>query len=116
MSDTKAALAEWTKRSLEIIFHHYLNTLDTSTFKKRLNSLAKLAHIFGINVGNDFGILLRCKGPHKPEFAYDIVRKHSIMIYTDLIECNIFGYTKAPLLRCFLFISKLKERDIITTG
>ena len=36
-----------------------------------------LGHIFGSNVGNDFGVILRGKGPHKPEFAYDIVRIHS---------------------------------------
>ena len=60
--------------------------------------------------------MLRVKGPHKPEFAYDIVRIYSLKIYTNLIEYNIVGDTKAPLLRCFPFISKLKSRDIITTG
>ena len=45
-----------------------------------------LGHIFGNNVGNEVGVMLRGKGPHKPEFAYDIVRIHSLMIYTDLIE------------------------------
>ena len=75
-----------------------------------------LGHIFGPNVGNDFRVMLRGKGPHKPEFAYDIVRILSLVIDTDLIEYNIVGDTKAPLLRCFLFISKLKSRDIITTG
>ena len=60
--------------------------------------------------------MLRGKRPHKPEFGYDIVRIHSLMIYTDLIEYNIVGDTKAPLLRCFSFISKLKSGDIITTG
>ena len=39
-----------------------------------------LGHIFGSNVGNEFGVMLRGKGPHKPEFAYDIVRIHSLMI------------------------------------
>ena len=38
------------------------------------------------------------------------------MIDTDLIEYNIVGDTKAPLFRCFPFISKLKSGDIITTG
>ena len=38
------------------------------------------------------------------------------MIYTDLIENSIVGDTKAPLLHCFPFISKLKAGDIITTG
>ena len=75
-----------------------------------------LGHIFGSNVGNDFGVMLRGKGPYKPDFAYDLVRIHSLMIYTDLIEYNIVGDTKAPLLRCFPFISKLKAGDIITTG
>ena len=38
------------------------------------------------------------------------------MIYSDLVEYNIVGDTKAPLLRCFPFISKLRGGDIITTG
>ena len=42
-----------------------------------------LGHIFGSNVGNIFGVMLRGKGPHKPVFVYDIVRIHSLMIYTD---------------------------------
>ena len=75
-----------------------------------------LGHIFGSNVGNEFGVMLRGKGPQKPEFAYDIVCVHSLMIYTELIEYNIVGDTKAPMLRCFLFISRLKSEDIITTG
>ena len=62
-----------------------------------------LGHIFGSKVGNEFGVMLRGKGPHKPEFAYDIVRIHSLMIYTDLIEYNIVGDPKVPLLRCFVF-------------
>ena len=75
-----------------------------------------LGHNFGSIVGNDFGVTLRRKGPHKPEFAYDIVPIHSLMIYTDPIEYNTVGDTKAPLLRCFPFVSKLKAGDIITTG
>ena len=60
--------------------------------------------------------MLRGKVPHKPEFAYYIVRIHSLMIYTDLIEYNMVGDTMAPLLRCFPFISKLKSGDIVSTG
>ena len=76
-----------------------------------------LGHIFGSNFGNDFGVKLRGKGPHKPDFAYEIVRIHSLMIYTDLIECNNVSDTKNPLLGCFCFISKLKSNgDIITTA
>ena len=75
-----------------------------------------LGHIFGNNVGNEFGVLMIGKWPHEPEFAYDIVRIHSLMIYSDLVEYSIVGDIKDPLLRCFPFISKLKGGDIITTG
>ena len=75
-----------------------------------------LDHIFDNNVGNQFGVLMKRKGPHEPQFAYDIVRIHSLMIYSDLVENSIVGDTKAPLLQCIPFISKLKGRDNITTG
>ena len=75
-----------------------------------------LGHIFGNKVGNKFVVLMIEKGPHDSEFAYDIVRIHSLMIYSDPKEYNIVGDTKATLLRCFPFISKLKGGDIITTG
>ena len=78
--------------------------------------ITDLGHIFRSNVGNEFRVMSRRKGSHKPEFAYDIVRIHSLMLYTDLIEYNIVGDTKAPLLRCFSFLPKLKSGDIITTG
>ena len=35
--------------------------------------------------------------------------------FIDLVEYNIVSDTKAPLLRCFPFISKLKAGDIIIT-
>ena len=75
-----------------------------------------LDHISGNNVGNEFGVLMIGKGPHEPKFAYDIVRIHSLMIFSDLVEYSIVGDTKVPLLRCFPCISKLKGGDIITTG
>ena len=49
-------------------------------------------------------------GPHKPKFAYDIVRIHSLMIYTDIVEYNVVGETKAPsFLRCFPFNPKIES-------
>ena len=75
-----------------------------------------LGHFFGHNVWNHFGVLMKRKGPHEPQFAYDIVRIRSLMIYSVLVQYNIVGDTNAPLLRCFPFISKLKGGDIITTG
>ena len=77
---------------------------------------ADLSHIFGCNVRNEFGVMLRRKGPHNSEFPFDIVRIHCLTIYTNLIEYKIVGDTKAPLLRCFPFFSKLQSGDIITTG
>ena len=75
-----------------------------------------LGHIIGGDVRIHLGILMRGKGSHEPTFACDIVRIHSLMIYTDNVEYNIVEDTKASLLRCFPFISKLKSGDIITTG
>ena len=79
-------------------------------------SSTNLGHIFGNNVGNEFGVLMIRKGPHENEFAYDNVRIHSLKIYSDLVDYNIVGDTKVPLLRRFPFISQLKGGDIITTG
>ena len=45
-----------------------------------------LAHIFGSNDDNGFGVMLRGKGTHKPETAYSLVRIHSLMIYTVIME------------------------------
>ena len=75
-----------------------------------------LGIIFGGDFGDDKGILMRGKGPHEPKFAYDFVRIHSLMIYIDIVEYNIAGDTKEPLLRCFPLIFKLKSGDVITTG
>ena len=75
-----------------------------------------LGHNFGNNVGNHFGVLMKRKGPRAPQLAHDIVRIHSLMIYSEIVEYKIVGDTKTPLLRRFPFISKLKEGDIITTG
>ena len=60
-----------------------------------------LGHIFRNNVGNQFGVLMKRKSPHEPHSAYDIVRIHSLMIYSHLVEYSIVADTKAPLLRCF---------------
>ena len=75
-----------------------------------------MGYIFGGDARNDLKILMCGKGSHEPTFAYDTVRIHSLMIYTDIIEYKIFGDTKLRLLRCFPFKSKLKSGYIITTG
>ena len=53
------------------------------------------------------------KGPHRSEFPMDILRFHSVMVYTDIVEFSIIGDTKAPILRCFPFINK-SQRDAIS--
>ena len=75
-----------------------------------------LVIFLGNNVRNEFGVQIIGKVPHEPEYAYKIVRIPSVMIYSDLVQYNIVGDTKAPLLRCFPFISKLTGGDIIITG
>ena len=60
--------------------------------------------------------MLRRKGSLKPKITDDLVRIHSLLIYTVQIEYKIVGNRKAPLLSCFCFVSKLKTGDIVTTG
>ena len=69
-----------------------------------------LGHIFGINVGNEFGVLLIGKGPHEPEFAYDIVRIHSLMINSHIVDYNIVGDTKVPFATMLSLYLKAKRR------
>ena len=75
-----------------------------------------LGHIFGGDVRNVLGTLICGKGPQEPTFADDIVRIFSLMIYTDILEYDIVGHTKTPLLCCFSFKSELKSGDITITG
>ena len=55
------------------------------------------------------------KGPHGSEFPIDILRFHSVMVYTDIVEFSIIGDTKAPILRCFPFINKIQRDSISVT-
>ena len=78
---------------------------------------ADLCHVFGCEEAvYGMGVFMSGGGPHFPKFPYDIVRIHTLMIYSDIVEYNIVGDTKAALLRCIPFISKVKNGDIISTG
>ena len=68
-----------------------------------------LGDILDNNVVNEFGVMLRKKDFTNQNLLETL--SASILSCTDLIE-----YTKAPLLHCFPFISKLMSRDIINTG
>ena len=79
---------------------------DQSVF---INQNADLSHIFGCDFEqNQTGVIMKGKNPHYLHYFYDIIRIHSLMIYSDIIEYNIVGDTKTPLLRCISFISKVK--------
>ena len=78
--------------------HNHSENCITVKVSRRTQKVEKYLVIEGSGLGNG------------------IVRIHSLMIYTELIEYKIVGDTQAPLLRCFSFISKLKSGDIITTG
>ena len=69
-----------------------------------------LGYIFGNNVGNQLGVLMKVKGPHEPQFAYDLVRIHSLMIYSDLVEYNIVGAHKGSLAAMLSLYLKAKGR------
>ena len=59
---------------------------------------------------------MKRKGPHYPQYSYDFIRIHSLMIFSDNIEHNIVVDTKTPLLLCIPFISKVRNGDIISAG
>ena len=45
---------------------------------------ADLTHIFGCALEqNQTGFIMSGKGPHYLQFSYDIIRIHSLMIYSD---------------------------------
>ena len=69
-----------------------------------------LGHIFGQNVGNEFGVLMIGKRRHGPEFAYDIVRIHSLMIlqrFSTVQHCCRHKNSLATMLSLYL---KAKRR------
>ena len=73
-----------------------------------------LGHIFGNNVRNQFGVLMKGKCPHEPQIAYDIVRTPSLMIYSDLVEYSIVGdsITTGQYMSCQT-ISNLQFRPLL---
>ena len=78
---------------------------------------ADLSHIFGCYLEqNQTGVIMKRKTPHLYQYSCDIIKIHSLMIYSDNIDYNIVGDTKTPLLHCVPFIFKVKTGDIIFTG
>ena len=56
----------------------------------------ELEHVCGRDVAYDFEMVLRRRGLHKPEFAYYIIRIHSSMISTYLIDYFLLASQKLP--------------------
>ena len=45
---------------------------------------ADLSHIFGCDLEqNQTGVIIKGKNPHYPQYSYDIIPIHSLMIYSD---------------------------------
>ena len=64
---------------------------------------ADLSHIFGCDLEqNQTGVIMKGRGPHYPQYSYNIIRIHSLMIYSDIIEYNIVG-DKKKLPDCVVF-------------
>ena len=48
---------------------------------------ADLSHIFDCDFEqNQTGVIIKAKGPHYPQYSYDISRILSLMIYSDIID------------------------------
>ena len=76
-----------------------------------------LSLIFGCDLEqNQARVIMKRKEPHYPQYSYDIIRINSLMIYIDIIEYNILGDTKTPVLHCIPLISKVETGDKISTG
>ena len=69
---------------------------------------ADLSQVFGWDIEqNQTGVIMKVKGPHYSQYSYDIIGIHSLMINSDIIEYNLVGDTKTPLLCCIPFIFKV---------
>ena len=50
---------------------------------------ADLSHTFGCDLEqNQTGVIMKGEGPLHPQYFHDIIRIHSLMIYSDNIENN----------------------------
>ena len=58
------------------------------------------------------GVFMSGAGPHFLKFPYDIVRFHTLMIYSDIVECNIVGTHRLQYCRLNTELSKLSKSTI----
>ena len=75
-----------------------------SVFK---NQIADLSHVFRCDLGQNWtGIQMIGKGPLQPHYPYDIIKLHSLMIYSDLVKYIIVVVTKTLLMRYIFLFSR----------
>ena len=46
---------------------------------------------------NQTGVIMKGKGPHYPQYSYNTIRMHSLILYSDIIEYIIVGDTTSSL-------------------
>ena len=71
-----------------------------------------------VNVFNCYGRILSMfpKNEKRKNCFLAACRNLTLIIHSVIFEYNIVGDTKAALLRCIPFISKIKNGDVIYTG
>ena len=63
-----------------------------------INQCADMSSILGCDLEqSQTGVIMKGKGPHFPQFSYDIKRIHSLMIYSDFLEYKIVSDTSRSL-------------------
>ena len=82
-------------------------TEDQSVF---IIQSANLSPIFGCDLDkNQTEDVTGGKGPNHPQYSYNIMRIHSLIICSDVLDYNRIGDTKIPILFCILFISIVQK-------
>ena len=78
---TKTFVAvKMTRRAKKVEFHLAIKIPGLAFFSTDLD------HFFGSIFVDEFGVMLRREGVHKPVFASDLVRIQFLGLQTDLIE------------------------------
>ena len=75
-------------------------------------SSESVLNLASADIANMLGFPSPCIVPaaiKKSPLPADLVRMHSIMMYTDIVEHGIIGNAMAPLLRCFPIRQKLRN-------
>ena len=78
---------------------------------------ADLCHVFGCEEAvYGMGVFMSGAGPHFPKFPYDIVRIHTLTIYSDIVEYNNVGDTKAVFYDAFLLYQRSRMETTSQLG